>query len=652
MQGTVAGVGDLIQARRNAWHLEGFEGNTEAPINRTVYRVTGLHPDGGGLTVARVTGRDADGVEQLAEPLQLPARYVNEHVSLAYASTVHAAHGRTVQAGYGVLGPGTDTEAGYVMATRGTDTNVMFAVTRNVSDDNATGETFQFAPRTAAAALADVVRPPAQERNRTALTEAEAAADRARSTAAQIDPMLTVVDDLLAGRTGRWLDELAATGDLPERHRVAFAADDARESLDQLLRSAELAGHDARQVLADAVTSTTLDGSTSVAQVLHFRVRSALDGRLAPTVDSYRDLLPGDLPDHPRDGLLDLANAADARRAELGATLAYAPPPWLEDAIGPVPDDADERATWEAKAGWAASYRELVEHTDTDDALGAAPPRGLAEKHALFHTAHAALDLATAGAEEEAMSEGRLRARIAAWEREKEWAPDYVAEQLEATHGALRNARENATVWAARAGAETDPLEADQLRAAVEQCRVRVAELEKQVDDLEFADDARAAWRYETAVSRDNAERARHAAAVRGIDLDNPVERVTAEEWLDAHRAEQLAAEADREITEADIEDVDNRVVATDQEVDQTTAAELQTVQREPVPDPASRSVDRASLALSTIEARQRNDEPVDDVDDVDLEDLRRHELARWSDELTAEPRGHDDGLSPTLARD
>jgi hypothetical protein len=106
MQDTVAGVGDLVQARRNGWHLTGYAGNTEVPINRQTYRVTALTPDGEGLVVARVLGRAEDGGEQLADPIRLPAAYVAEHVTLAYASTVHAAHGRTVDAGYPVIGPG------------------------------------------------------------------------------------------------------------------------------------------------------------------------------------------------------------------------------------------------------------------------------------------------------------------------------------------------------------------------------------------------------------------------------------------------------------------------------------------------------------------------------------------------------------------
>lgn len=555
MQGTVAGIGDLIQARQNAWHLHGWQGNTEAPVNRTTYRVTGLHPDGRGLTVARVTGCDAHGVEQLGEPMQLPGSYVSERVTLAYASTVHAAHGRTVDSGYPVIGPGTDAAAGYVGLTRGRDTNVAFVVTRNVNPGADTGETHKVAERTAAEVLTDVIRPPERDDTRTALTESEQHTERERSTLTHVDRMLAVIDDTTAGRTSRWLDQLAVDGSLPERHRVALAADDARTSLDQLLRSAELAGHDPAQVLRDAVTASSLDKSTSVAQVVHFRIRTALDGKLDPQVAGYADLLPREVPEANRAGLAALAAAADARRLELGAQLLDAPPQWAREALGPVPgvDDAAGRAEWERKAGWAASYRELAEHLDEADPLGAAPPAGLAEKHALFRTAHAALDLSTAGAEEEAMSEGRLRARVAAWEREQRFAPRFVAPELEAAHEELRRARTDATLWAARADAEPDPLEADQLRAAARQAANRAAELEPVVTDLEFADDARTAWRYETEVTRDRAERARYSAGLRGIDLDDPGDRVTAQEWLDAHLAEQLAADAERVITEDDL---------------------------------------------------------------------------------------------------
>ncbi|HEY1972610.1 MAG TPA: MobF family relaxase, partial [Pseudonocardia sp.] len=438
MQGSVAGVGDLIQARRNAWHLHGWAGNTTAPVNRATYRVTALHPDGAGLTVAPITGRGPDGAEVLGQPMQLPGSYVNQHVTLAYASTVHAAHGRTVDTSHAVLTPGTDAATAYVELTRGRDANLAYVVTRNTPTDAEPGEAQTLVPRTAAAVLAEVIRPPAQDPNRTALTEAETAAAQAAATGTHLDPMITVIEDTLAGRTGRLLDQLAAAGQLSERHRLEFAADEARTSLDQLLRTAELAGHDPAQVLSDAVVGRSLDKSRSVAQVLHARIRTTLEHQLAPQIRSYTDLLPADLPDHQRPALHALAEAADRRRIDLGAQLATDPPQWAREALGPVPDQPDARAEWEHKAGWAASYREHTGHTDQTDPLGAAPPAGLAEKHALFRTAHTHLDLPDVGAEEEHMTEGRLRARIAAYAREENWAPRYVADELDTTHQTLR----------------------------------------------------------------------------------------------------------------------------------------------------------------------------------------------------------------------
>ena len=127
-QGVVAGVGDLVQARRNGWELTNFAGNTRAPINAETYRVTALRPDGS-LTVAPILRRaqpgDADGekagdqtgsaVEVLGEPIALPASYVAADVTLAYASTVHAAEGRSVDTSYNVVGARTDL-AGLLVA--------------------------------------------------------------------------------------------------------------------------------------------------------------------------------------------------------------------------------------------------------------------------------------------------------------------------------------------------------------------------------------------------------------------------------------------------------------------------------------------------------------------------------------------------------
>ena len=57
-------------------------------------------------------------------------------------------------------------------------------------------------------------------------------------------------------------------------------------------------------------------------------------------------------------------------------------------------------------------------------------------------------------------------------------------------------------------------------------------------------------WFTHTANSREKAHRARTELRARGIDPDDPDDRVTAEEWLAAHRAEQAEAERTREIRE------------------------------------------------------------------------------------------------------
>jgi hypothetical protein len=103
--GTWAGVGDLVQARRNARNLP--DGNSA--INRKQYRVIGTHTDGG-LHIAPILGCGPDG-DQLGQPIALPPSYVAQHLSLGYATTVHAAEGLTVDTSHPVITPSTSHEA-------------------------------------------------------------------------------------------------------------------------------------------------------------------------------------------------------------------------------------------------------------------------------------------------------------------------------------------------------------------------------------------------------------------------------------------------------------------------------------------------------------------------------------------------------------
>jgi hypothetical protein len=287
----------------------------------------------------------------------------------------------------------------------------------------------------------------------------------------------------------------------------------------------EVAGHDPAAVLRDAVGARGFEGAKSAAQVLHGRITSTLAGEMTPNLATYGDLIPAGLPEATRERLTTLADAADDRRRELGERIAADPPQWAREALGPVPDDAVERAEWESRASWAAAYRELAGRDDDADALGAAPPAGLAEAHAAWRAAHGALDLPDAGADEAEMSDGALRARERAFEREETWAPRYVADDLAAAERRAEQARVDAQVWVARAGAATDPTEAAQLRQAAEQARADAADAARQAADLDDADTARAEWWAHTAVTRDNAERPAPRSVPAGSTSTTPTSR-------------------------------------------------------------------------------------------------------------------------------
>lgn len=675
LQGTTAGVGDLIQAR----HPDRARGL----VNRALFRITDVRADGG-LGVVPVT-HTTDHNEVPGTPREIPADYVRDHVALGYASTEAAAIGRTVYGGYPILTPGMDSATTYVATTRGAETNVAFVVTQPAPADSAPGETAKTPRRSAEAVFAQIIahRDIDIDLTRTATTQLEQARELARATSTHLDPLTSVIADVTAGRAARTLDRLAADGVLPAEHRLELAADEATGTLEQLLRRAELAGHDPETVLADAVTARGLHHADSPARVLHARIRTTLADQLTPNLDSYADLVPASAPDVVRPQLDTWTVAADARRHELGAQTAETCPQWAREALGAVPEDLLERADWEQKAGWAASYREWAGHTDDADPLGNPPPAGLAERHAVWETAHAALGLIDVTADEEEMTDGQLRNRVAAYERELNWAPRYVADELEATHDALRRHQTNATIWDARAQT-ADPTEREQLSSATAEARRTAEVLTEQVEQLELADNIRGAWYTATATTREYAIRARATLETRGVDLDAPEDRVTAQEWLEAARAEAADADPHREIRDetdlvdhtdaASSHDAD-RAIATDRadsdsdsdseeveletaipDIRQTSAPDeserVDPAQRRRVPrvDETAATLERAQIALAQIEARQGHDadnETRDGGQEPD-ESARRAELNRWAqdDQGNEQSRADDDAAA------
>ncbi len=658
--GTTAGVGDLVQARRNGWELRGVAGNARAPLNRETYRVTAVHDDGA-LTVTSTTGPDDDAGEP--ERMVLPASYVAADLTLGYAGTVHGAQGRTVDTAHAVLGPGTNAAAAYVALTRGRERNTAHVETRPLGSDAPTGEAHQAARRTAAAVLADSLE--RAEPDRTPVAEAEYAAAEAASTQTHGERLIAVAADATAERTASLLDHLAADGTLTEQDRRALAADDGLASLDRLLRTAEIGHRDPAALLRDAIAQRDLTGTRSPARVLHTRLHDQLAGHRAPTITSWHDLVPSALREDWDTYLRNRADVADERRHQLGAQAAEDCPQWAREALGPVPDDPAERLGWEQAAGWAASWRELADHSDDTTPLGPAPTAGRADQQAVWRTAHHALGLPDRSGDEDELSTGQLRIRAAAYRREQAWAPRYVGDELDATHQAAARRRADAEVWVARAAAAVGEHERRTHQAQADAARAEADTLDQRAATLEDVDQARAAWYADTAVTRDTADRAHGALKARGVDLDDPDDRVTAEEWLAAHRAEQAAEDPHRPITDdADLHDQagardrDEAQRATDavREADHADVVDADPALEAAVPDirevatpdasehadPAERhrvptaeyaaaSVARAQTALAELGARRRAD------------DARQADKVEWA--RGAEPDlAHDTG--------
>ena len=645
--GTIAGVGDTVQARRNGWDVADQPGNTRAPINRETYAVVG-RDDGGGLTV-----QDSAGVQ-----IRLPADYVRDNVALAYASTVHGVQGRTVDTGHSIVTPASGAAAVYVQATRGTDGNTMWVVTKPTASEAPVGEAAEVKELSARDVVAGVLEKTVDERG--ALAETEHAAEEAESEATHVDRLADGIGMATAGRTGDLLDGLVHDGTLSAADRTALAADRNIVAVERLIRSAEVGGQDPREVLRGALQPGSLSGARSPAQVLHARIRERVGDALGKTITSFRELIPTGLAASWRSHLERVADNADTRRAELGTRTAQEAPGWATSTLGPVPTDPVARLEWEQRAGWAAAEREQSRHDDETVPLGSAPPPGLAEKHAVWATAHTALRLPDVSPEEAAMSDGRLAARVEAFERERVWAPRWVGGEMAATAEQAAQARANATMWDARAHAadtgDKVPMDANErteLARQATEARAEADRLDALHTQLQEVDRARAHWYAHTAATRDNAERATAALDQRGIDPHAMPDRTTAQEWLNAHEQEQADDERTRPVRDVDVVDEREEVATAYVDEVETNAADIRdtaeedsTERRDPYrdvadPDTANQAVIRAQEALTEIEARHRLDE-LHGLDDTEAE-----EVAWWAqhpeDEVDPADRADDD---------
>jgi hypothetical protein len=299
-----------------------------------------------------------------------------------------------------------------------------------------------------------------------------------------------------------------------------------------------------------------------------------------------------------------------------------------------------------------AAYREMVRHDDESDPLGLPPKSGQVETYAAWRAAWRALGRPEADRAEAEMSTGRLRVRIRAYEREKAWAPDYVANELAGTRQAADKHRHDATLWKTQAASTTEQDAAAQLGDDAAASAALAKALDDRVAQLDKVDEARAAWYAHTAETRAAAERAAAELATRQADQRPEPPPVTAEEWLAAHDAEAKADDPYRTIADDhDLTDVaeqrtrdqrdagsaqppppsaesaprDIRQEATDEaDVDKRAARDRAADEvRVPTADETAESVRRAQRALQELKNRQADDARR-------AEDEARDEASRW----------------------
>ncbi|RZT89047.1 conjugative relaxase-like TrwC/TraI family protein [Pseudonocardia sediminis] len=648
LQGTVAGVGDLVEARSNAWNLAGVEGNRRGPLNRDLYRVTAVRDDGALEVTTDTHGAGA------GSRLVLPSSYVAQHLALGYAGTTYAGQGATVDTTHTVVTPTTRASSLYVGMSRGRDGNTAHVTTRTAPEDLADGTAKRHElRRDPVAVVAGILDTGESALQRSAIAIATESADESASARTAAELLADAAQLAATERTAASLDRLVDDGALTGEQRASIAAEDGTAALTRVLRRAELAGHDPHAVLTEAVERGPLTGARNVSNVVYSRIRDV--HHLDPTGERWADWIPH--TDNPEwnNYLHRLADAADERALDLGAAAAEDPPRWAIEAFGEVPADLRGLQRWRDEVGRVAAYREVRGHDDQADALGPAPKSGQVEEFAAHRAAWRALGRPEIDREYLELSNGQLRMRVRAYERELAAAPRYVGNELAGTRQAAASRRQEAAFNRAGIDTATDTAERERLDELATGDEALAVALDQRAEQLQDIDDARGTWLAHTAQTRVQAELSKAELSARDAD-DDPEGRVTAAEWKAAHDAAIAEDERHREVTEDDVrEDVPvdvkrARLAAGRDDVDQTGESrwtdlrEVADIRPAPVLEDAVRvpeaaettdHLEHAGRVLDEIRYRETAQED-------DAEAARAAETSRWHAEQQHTPADND----------
>jgi conjugative relaxase-like TrwC/TraI family protein len=446
--GAVASRGDLIVCTRNDHAVEAGEpGRTLA--NGDLLRIEAVTE--GGLLVRRALDADPQtGRRRWTDRQFLYAHF--EDAELGYAVTDHVAQGRTVTVGLAVIAGTEDRQHAYVALTRGTCDNAAYVFTQS--------------PK-----RADIVPGPRQAPELGRYDRLTGQAGRSPNVvAAGTEDALGVLaevisrDGQLLSASQTWRQALADADHLAVLHAIwtAETAPAREQRYQQLLtaalppgcqqepthqakwlwrtlRAAELAGQDARQVLADAVGERDLAGARDVAAVIDARIRRRA-GTLAPLpAPPWSAQLPGIVDPERRTYAGQIAALMDARKERIGEHAAASSLPWAVGALGPVPADPVTRLDWQRRASSIGAYRELSGYSHPADPVGPEPAAGTPDLRAAWHEALAALGPVN-GPRVRGLPDGLLLRLRDTYPAETAWAPPWTGDELRRARTSARDA--------------------------------------------------------------------------------------------------------------------------------------------------------------------------------------------------------------------
>lgn len=517
--GNHVGVGDLVQARQNAYQLR-VDG-LGMVTNREIYTVLGTG-DLGTLRVRSATGAVA----------YLPAQYVREHVTLAYAATVHSVQGVTLDTSHALVSQRSRLRSVYVAMTRGREANTAYVETQVEPDHHQVTRINE----TPGAILTKIMERQASE-------DAEAikwaAAELTRRVGVESAASLASVGtqwDLLTTEVARerYVEQLQEL--LPEHDARRVVAEPGFNQFVHALRASELAGHDTRAALAEAITERSLGDVDSMSDVLRFRINKNRDHRTPE-----REVRAGDWAtlsgpiDGPRgEWARVLAHAATAEQTRLGAAAWAQPPAWALHLLGTPPaghSPADQAQTqeWITRAGTIAAYRDLANISGTALSLGAAPSREQVFHRALWQQAFTAAGCPADDLDYRMATDTELYAMRRRYNREETWAPYFVGQELATTREDAAIHRQDAQLWRAEAvtypdgSAEREQAEVD-ARTAEQAARLAEARAEQ----LQLIHERRAEWSGSVVAAQTAYEKAGEELERRGLGRDP--QRVTEEQ--------------------------------------------------------------------------------------------------------------------------